>query len=124
MPVVNGSSDSGPYAVAITWSGAFAYVANSAASTVSVIDTSTNTVVSTIGVGSTPHGVVLDGVFAYVTNEVSNTVSIIDTRTNTVVDTVEGVAALPEGIAMIYSSGTSGTAPPSPGPSPCRNLGG
>lgn len=44
----------------------------------------------------------------------SNTVSVIDTRTNTVVDTVEGVAVLPESIAMIYLIGTSGTAPPSP----------
>jgi YVTN family beta-propeller protein len=81
-------------------------------------------VIATAPVGTAPHGVATDGVFVYVTNEISNTISIIDTRTNTVVDTVEGVALLREGIAMIYSSGTSGTAPPSPGAYPCRSLGG
>ena len=48
----------------------FAYVANDADSTVSVIDTATNTVVATIAVGSRPSGVAVtpDGKHAYVAN--------------------------------------------------------
>jgi YVTN family beta-propeller protein len=119
VPVVSGSSNSGPYAVAITWDGAFAYVANSAASTVSVIDTATNMVITTIGgVGSAPHGVAMDGRFAYVTSEMSNTVSVIDLSTNTVVDTMQGVALLPEGIAIQAYQGVQWRG------YPCRNLGG
>ncbi|OLE77460.1 hypothetical protein AUG19_00430 [archaeon 13_1_20CM_2_54_9] len=89
VPVVSGSYNSAPYAIAITPNGAFAYTANAAASTVSVIDTATNTVITTVGVGSTPYGVTItpDGKFAYVGNEYSSTVSVIDTSTNTVVDT-------------------------------------
>jgi len=102
VPVVSGSFNSGPYAVAITPNGAFAYTANAAASTVSVIDTATNKVMATVPVGTTPHGVAItpDGQSAYVGNEYSSTVSVIDTRTNTVVDTVNGVAVAPEGVAI------------------------
>jgi YVTN family beta-propeller protein len=102
VPIVNGSYSSGPYAVAITPNGAFAYVANAAAGTVSVIDTSTNTVIAAVSVGTVPHGVAItpDGAFAYVGNEYSSTVSVINTATNTVVDTVTGVAVAPEGVAI------------------------
>ncbi len=100
--MVSGSYNSGPYAVAITPNGAFAYTANAAASTVSVIDTAINRVVATVPVGTVPHGVAItpDGRFAYVGNEYSSTVSVIDTATNTVVDTVNGVAVAPEGVAI------------------------
>ena len=40
-----------PIGVAISPDGAFAYVTNSAVGTVSVIETSSNTVVATVGVG-------------------------------------------------------------------------
>jgi len=43
--------------VAVAPSGAFAYVANFTASNVAVIDTSTNTVLTTVPVGSGPRGV-------------------------------------------------------------------
>jgi len=104
VPVVSGSFNSGPYAVAITPNGAFAYVANAAASTVSVINTATHSLVATIPVGSTPHGVAItpDGAFAYVGNEYSSTVSVINTASNTVVDTVGGVAVAPEGVAIMH----------------------
>jgi YVTN family beta-propeller protein len=54
-----------------------------------VIDTATNTVVSTVGGMSHPRGVAVtpDGKRAYVTNAASNTVSVIDTASNTVVGT-------------------------------------
>ncbi|MEX0999561.1 MAG: IPTL-CTERM sorting domain-containing protein [Thermodesulfobacteriota bacterium] len=76
------------------------------ADTVSVIDTSTNTVINTIPVGMRPTGVAVtpDGMFVYVNNSNDGTVSVIRTSTNTVVDTVpvgmapEGVAVTPDGM--------------------------
>jgi len=58
--------------------------------------------VTTVSVGTTPHGVAItpDGAYAYVGNEYSSTVSVINTATNTVVDTVTGVAVAPEGVAI------------------------
>jgi YVTN family beta-propeller protein len=76
----------------------FAYVPNG--TTVSVIDTRTNTVVDTVpGLGS-PFGVALtpNGSFAYITNFQNSWVSVID-RTNTVVATVPGFNG-PFGIAV------------------------
>jgi outer membrane autotransporter protein len=72
---------------------------------VSVINTATNTVVATFGVGSQPFGVAVspDGTRAYVTNSASNTVSVVDTATNTVVTTFAagnspfGVSFSPDG---------------------------
>src|SRR5215510_7569776 len=61
------------------------YVTNSNDNTVSVIDTTTNTVIATVPVGEHPLGVAVtpNGAFAYVANESSNSVSVIDTATNT-----------------------------------------
>lgn len=68
----------------------YAYVANNAANTVSVINTSTGTLVKTIAVGTLPYAVAVNqaGTFAYVTNSGSNTVSVISTTTNTVAATI------------------------------------
>jgi YVTN family beta-propeller protein len=89
-----------------------AYVANSnypnaGADTVSVIDTATNTVVATVGVGINPFDVAItpDGTRAYEMNQGSSSVSVIDTTTNTVVATV-GVGGQPQGVA-ITPDGTS-----------------
>jgi YVTN family beta-propeller protein len=77
------------------------YVANFNANTVSVIDTSTNSVVgSPIPVGARPSGVALtpDGKRAYVTNEASpnpGSVSVIDTSSNTVIATIPDVGIEP-----------------------------
>jgi YVTN family beta-propeller protein len=85
---------SNPYAVALTPDGHFAYVANcgefcwndnppSSISTVSVIDTSTNKVASTISLpaSSGPTGVAItpDGAFAYVPTGWDKSVFVIDT---------------------------------------------
>ncbi len=69
---------------------AYAYIANEYGATVSVINTITNKVVTTIPVGISPLGVgvSLDGTRVYVGNKVSNTVSVINTATNTVAATV------------------------------------
>ena len=84
----------------------FAYVVNNSSSTVTVIDTASNTVVATIlPVGRFPQEVAVtpDGKRAYVANSGSNNVSVIDTATNTVVATVPvgigpaGVAVTPDG---------------------------
>jgi len=66
------------------------YVTNAASSSVSVIDTATNTVVTTIPiVSSNPRGIAYDPVNErmYVTNGVADSVSVIDTATNTVIGT-------------------------------------
>ncbi len=72
----------------------------------SVIDTSSNTVVATVPVGSDPYGVAVNplGTPVYVSNYGSNTVSVIDTSSNTVVATI-GVGSQPYGVA-VNPSGT------------------
>ncbi|MBK8741332.1 MAG: YncE family protein [Betaproteobacteria bacterium] len=79
----------------------FAYITNHGGSTVSVLDTATNTVITTITVGLHPYGVAVNaaGSRAYVTNEGSHNVSVINTATNTVIATVP-VGVTPEGVAV------------------------
>ena len=79
----------------------FAYITNNGSNNVSVIDTSTNTVIATVPVGSLPFGVAVHpaGTRVYVTNISSNNVSVIDTVTNTVVATVP-LGAEPRGVAV------------------------
>src|SRR4051794_32252255 len=75
-----------------------AYVTSQTNNTVSVIDTTTNTVVGVpIPVGIQPLGVGVDPTVhrAYVVNLGSNTVSVIDTTTNTVVGGPITVGTLP-----------------------------
>jgi YVTN family beta-propeller protein len=75
-----------------------AYITNANDSTVSVIDTATNTVIgSPIPVGSAPEGVAVtpDGSTIYVANLGANTVSVIDTATNTVIGPPSQSAELP-----------------------------
>jgi YVTN family beta-propeller protein len=69
-----------------------------------VIDIPTNTVVTSVTVGTQPHGVAItpDGAYAYVSNFYDNSASVIDTSTNTVVDTVAGVASFPEAVAITF----------------------
>jgi YVTN family beta-propeller protein len=80
-------------------------VANSDSDNVSVIDTATNTVISTVPVGTFPVAIAItpDGTRAYVTNYLPNTVSVINTATNAVIATIpvgvgpELVAITPDG---------------------------
>lgn len=67
-----------------------AYIANSGSNNVSVIDSSTNSVVALIPVGTKPSSVVVNpsGTRAYVSNNGSNNVSVIDTNTNTMISTI------------------------------------
>jgi len=79
-----------PEGVAVTPNGSKVYVANQISSavpgTVSVIDTTTNTVIASPSVGVLPEGLAVtpDGSKVYVANFGSNTVSVIATATNTV----------------------------------------
>jgi YVTN family beta-propeller protein len=80
-----------------TAGGPLAYVANTDSNSVSVIDTSTDSVVATVPVGNQPYDVAVlpNGAKVYVSNSsVSNpaqgSVSVIDTATNTVTTTVTG----------------------------------
>jgi YVTN family beta-propeller protein len=86
-----------------------AYITNLNDSTVSVIDTASNTVTATVPVGNAPNGVAVtpDGAHVYVANVFDNTVSVIDTATNAVTATVTvgmfpfGMAVTPDG-ARVY----------------------
>ena len=79
-----------------------AYIANSADSTVTVIDTNTKTVIDTIAVGSNPTHVAVNeqGTRVYVRN--GATVSVIDTSTNSVIAN----PALPGGVFFLNADGT------------------
>jgi len=79
----------------------YAYVVNSGANSVSVINTKTNTVVKTIAVGTSPFAVAINaaGTLAFVTNTGSNTISVINTTTNTVTASIP-VSAGPMDIAL------------------------
>lgn len=79
----------------------FGYVTNVDDNTVSVIDTSSDTVVATIPVGGFPDGIATtpDGTHAYVTNGFDSTVSVIDTASNTVAATIP-VGSAPSAVAV------------------------
>jgi large repetitive protein len=81
-----------------------AYITNKSAGTVTVIDTTTNTVVGTIAVGASPDGLVVkpDGSRLYVSSTDGNTVTVVNTTNNTVVTTI--AVAKPSAMA-INSSG-------------------
>jgi len=66
------------------------YVGNELSSTVSVIDTASNTVIATVPVGQTPFGVAVhpDGTRVYIANINTDNVSVIDTASNTVIATI------------------------------------
>jgi len=90
----------------------FAYVPNSGDGTVSVVNTTTKTVVSTIQVGAFPFGVAAsaDGTRVYITNENSKSVSVINTADNTVVATItvgnapSGAAVSPDGTRVYIAN--------------------
>lgn len=78
-----------------------AYVTNTAAGVVSVIDTLTDAVLATVPVGASPTRVAVtrDGVRVYVANTGGNSVSVIDTSANAVVATVP-VPSAPTAVAI------------------------
>ena len=105
---------SAPSQAILTPNGAEVYVSNTGDNTVSVINTTTNTVTHTIGVGSTPDALAVapDGSKVYVGQHGGN-VSVIDTSTksvtsiNTLGGPVRDLAITPDGskvyLAMEFS---------------------
>ncbi|ODQ88895.1 hypothetical protein BHQ18_16780 [Mycolicibacterium flavescens] len=90
----------------IAVAGKYAYVTNRAAGTVTMIDTTTNTVVRTYAVGATPDGVAVkhDGSRMYVSSSAGNTVRIINTANGKVVKTIK--VAAPSAITVDASAST------------------
>ena len=89
---------SGPYAVAYTPDGKFAYATAFGFNfngTVTVTDLTTRTVTATIAVGRYPTGIAItpDGTTAYVANYLDGTVSVINIAANTVSKTIKVGAA-------------------------------
>ena len=76
-----------PFKVAITPDGQYVYVTINSHGKVAVIDTSDNTVLPLIPVGTAPQSIAItpDNLFAYVTNYDNNAISIIDVVSNTVI---------------------------------------
>jgi YVTN family beta-propeller protein len=95
---------------AIENGGPFAYVTNSADSTVSVINTANNNIEATVIVGKLPFGTAVspDGTKVYVANSNSNNVSVIDTTKKTVPASMN-VGKLPVSIGKIVMPFTSST---------------
>jgi gliding motility-associated-like protein len=81
---------------------AYAYITNQQAGTVSVVNTSTNAVATTITVGQRPTGVAIspDGTKVYITNQSDNSISVISTITNKVTATFQLQISSPTGIAL------------------------
>ncbi|MBA3238138.1 MAG: YncE family protein [Parachlamydiaceae bacterium] len=86
---------SAPLGIAITPNGLYAYVtcrSNLQFNSVSVIETTNNTLLTTIGVGNDqgPYGIAIttDGLYTYVANYDGNSVSVINTTSNAIIATV------------------------------------
>ena len=87
---VNPNVEPYPKGIAVNPAGTRVYVANSGSNSISVIDTTSNTVINTVDVGEEPGhlAVNLAGTRVYVTNSASNSICVIDTSSNTVIDTI------------------------------------
>jgi YVTN family beta-propeller protein len=92
----------GPSGIAVGPDGRLAYVANQFGSSVSVIDTTSNTVVATIqaGVQPTAVGLTPDGSRVYVADSVFGAVWVIDAATNTTVGNPIFVGGNPQDLVM------------------------
>jgi YVTN family beta-propeller protein len=82
-----------------------------------VVDTATNSVTATVGVGTNPYSAIVNpaGTRVYVSNVGDNTVSVVDASTNAVIATVavgagpQGLAVNPSGSRVYVASFTAGT---------------
>jgi len=93
--------EANPYGIAVNPITDIAVVANEKSDSVSIVDLSTQKVLSTIPVGKAPRGVFIDKEtnIALVSNSKNDTVSVIDLNTFSVIKTIP-VGKEPEGIAI------------------------
>jgi YVTN family beta-propeller protein/uncharacterized repeat protein (TIGR03803 family) len=111
------ASTSPSQTLAITQTGPFAYVANNASDTVSVINIPTGQVLNSILVGSGPWGTAIspDQTQIYITNNQGNNVSVISAASGSVVATIPvqsspfGVIFTPDGTGVYVVNGSSNT---------------
>jgi predicted alpha-1,2-mannosidase len=95
-----------------------AYVSNYSDSTVTPVDTRTDTAGPPIPVGSGPDGMVVTGGDLFVANNNSNDITVIDTATNAVIKTIPvgsiaaDVAATPDGKTVWVTNFGDGTVQP------------
>ena len=92
----------GPYGAIYNPITGHVYTADTFSSTVSVIDTASNTVISTIHLPNnyTPRELALDSRrnYIYTANIFSNTLSVIDAATNNVIDTIQSSGSIVDGV--------------------------
>ena len=92
----------GPYGAIFNPITGHVYTADIASSTVSVIDTASNSVLTTIHLPNnyTPRELALDTKrnYIYTANVYSNTLSVIDAATNNVIDTVQSSGSIVDGV--------------------------
>lgn len=93
-----------PFLFLLIFSGLYAqnaFITNTLSNSVTVVNTSTQAVVTTIPVGTSPSGVAVsaDGKHIYIANSGSANVSVIDGMTNTVTATI-GVGLVPTGLTL------------------------
>src|SRR6266513_1262043 len=101
-PLTNIAAGTNPIYIGADAKNNKVYVSNTnGAGTVTVIDGSTNTVATTLKVGSWPRGVAVNPTTnrIYVGNQISDTVSVIDGSTNKVIKTIDNVGN-PFGLAV------------------------
>jgi YVTN family beta-propeller protein len=99
--VIQLPKDSKPMGVVVSPDGGRVYVANGRGGTVSIIDATSNAVVSTVPVGQRPWGIALtpDGKKLYTANGPSNDVSVVDAGQMQVVKKIP-VGKIPWGVAI------------------------
>jgi YVTN family beta-propeller protein len=124
IATVNLASVSDPNFVAITPNGLYTYVAGYEG--IAVIETTNNTVLTTIGVGNPPSGITInpDGLYAYVANSRNNSISVINTTSNAVIATsnfngsfdLYGIAITPDKIPIPTKAPTTAPTPPTRAP--------
>jgi YVTN family beta-propeller protein len=75
-------------AIAVNDTGSRVLVTNASTDSVLVIDSTTNTIITSVPVGSQPSGVIVAGTRAYISNFGDGTVSVLDLGSNTIVATI------------------------------------